>query len=187
MNENLQPCPFCGATHGLYVLDEDSTVDYPHIFCDNCKSIFANEHAETLEQASEMFNNRAPVATDKFFILPKPDKKLGTVVKDFDAFASDFVSVHVGVAPYMDGIIDYINKLADYDCSKEVVKALAVAYGIIDSAKSDSKPLIHCKDCKHYRGIREGYLKFCTKHGHMAELDDFCSWGEEKDEHEVQS
>ena len=111
MNENLQPCQFCGATRGLYVLDEDSTVDYPHIFCDNCKSIFANEHAETPEQASEMFNNRAPVATDRFFILPKPDNNLGTVI-------SDFASGRVGIMPDMAGIIDYINKLADYDCSK---------------------------------------------------------------------
>ena len=38
--------------------------------------------------------------------------------------------------------------------------------------------ITRCKDCKHYRSVREGYLKFCTKHSHMAEPEDYCSWGE---------
>lgn len=46
----------------------------------------------------------------------------------------------------------------------------------------ESDSITRCKDCKHYRSVREGYLKFCTKHSHMAEPDDYCSWGESEDD-----
>ena len=45
------------------------------------------------------------------------------------------------------------------------------------------EPVVRCKDCEHYQSVRIGYPKFCTKHSHMAESDDYCSWAErEKDE-----
>ena len=40
--------------------------------------------------------------------------------------------------------------------------------------------VVRCKDCEHYRSVKEGYLKFCTLHGHMAEENDYCSWEERK-------
>ena len=45
----------------------------------------------------------------------------------------------------------------------------------------ESDRVTRCRDCKHYRSVSEGYLKFCTKHSHMSEPEDYCSWGESED------
>ena len=42
--------------------------------------------------------------------------------------------------------------------------------------------IIRCKDCKHYQTVRIGYPKFCSKHSHMSEPGDYCSWGERNED-----
>lgn len=64
MNEELRECPHCGATRGLYTLDEYGglCVDddlIAQIFCDNCKSAFENENANNGKELIEAWNTRA--------------------------------------------------------------------------------------------------------------------------------
>ena len=64
MNKELRECPHCGATRGLYTLDEygglctdDNLI--AQIFCDNCKSAFENESANNGKELIETWNTRA--------------------------------------------------------------------------------------------------------------------------------
>ena len=64
MSEELRECPHCGATRGLYTLDEygglcadDDLIT--QIFCDNCKSAFENERANNGKELIEAWNTRA--------------------------------------------------------------------------------------------------------------------------------
>ena len=52
-------------------------------------------------------------------------------------------------------------------------------YEITD--KLDSLPeMVLCKDCKHH--VHDGvYAEHCRMHGIMIDADDFCSYGERKD------
>ena len=64
MSEELRECPHCGATRGLYTLDEYGglCVDddlIAQIFCDNCKSAFENESANNGKELIEAWNTRA--------------------------------------------------------------------------------------------------------------------------------
>lgn len=64
MNEELRECPHCGATRGLYTLDEygglcDDEDLITQIFCDNCKSAFENESANNGKELIEAWNRRA--------------------------------------------------------------------------------------------------------------------------------
>ena len=64
MSEELRECPHCGATRGLYTLDESGglCVDddlIAQIFCDNCKSAFENESANNGKELIEAWNTRA--------------------------------------------------------------------------------------------------------------------------------
>lgn len=56
-NVELKPCHVCGATRGLYVLEDYKDFDW-YVFCDNCKTSVYNENAETKEQAIEIWNTR---------------------------------------------------------------------------------------------------------------------------------
>ena len=63
MREELRECPHCGATRGLYTLDEygglcadDNLIT--QIFCDNCKSAFENERANNGKELIEVWNTR---------------------------------------------------------------------------------------------------------------------------------
>ena len=63
MSEELRECPYCGATKGLYTLDEygglcadDNLIT--QIFCDNCKSAFENERANNGKELIEAWNTR---------------------------------------------------------------------------------------------------------------------------------
>ena len=63
MSEELRECPHCGATRGLYTLDEygglcadDDLIT--QIFCDNCKSAFENERANNGKELIEAWNRR---------------------------------------------------------------------------------------------------------------------------------
>ena len=64
MSEELRECPHCGATRGLYTLDEygglcaDNDL-ITQIFCDNCKSAFENESANNGKELIEAWNTRA--------------------------------------------------------------------------------------------------------------------------------
>ena len=55
----LKPCPFCGSSNGLYVLQEDEYGEWI-VFCDMCKTSLHNEnHCETRYDAVSAWNRRA--------------------------------------------------------------------------------------------------------------------------------
>ena len=56
-NVKLKPCHVCGATRGLYVLEDYYDSEW-YVFCDSCKTSVHNERAETKEEAIECWNNR---------------------------------------------------------------------------------------------------------------------------------
>ena len=56
-NVELKPCPVCGATKGLYVIEDNKNFEW-YMFCDNCKTSLHNEHAETMGKAIEILNER---------------------------------------------------------------------------------------------------------------------------------
>ena len=78
MSEELRECPHCGATRGLYTLDEYGglCVDddlIAQIFCDNCKSAFENESANNGKELIEAWNTRAEricEITEFYFCCP---------------------------------------------------------------------------------------------------------------------
>ena len=70
MSEELRECPHCGATRGLYTLDEygglcadDNLIT--QIFCDNCKSAFENERANNGKELIEAWNTRAELTVSR--------------------------------------------------------------------------------------------------------------------------
>lgn len=85
MSDELKPCPHCGATRGLYTLDEygglcsdDDLI--AQIFCDNCKSAFENESANNGKELIKAWNTRAerictPIRLKAYKTLPNGDKK----------------------------------------------------------------------------------------------------------------
>lgn len=54
MTEKLAPCLCCGATKGLYVIEDDEREWY--VFCDGCKMSVHSEHNETRGDAVETWN-----------------------------------------------------------------------------------------------------------------------------------
>ena len=67
----LKPCPVCGATKGLYILEDYHEFEW-YVFCDNCKTSLCNENAQTKEDAIETWNTRyeRTCHLDKSFIAP---------------------------------------------------------------------------------------------------------------------
>ena len=53
----LKPCPVCGATKGLYILEDYHEFEW-YVFCDNCKTSLCNENAQTKEDAIKHWNTR---------------------------------------------------------------------------------------------------------------------------------
>ena len=53
----LKPCPVCGATKGLYILEDYHEFEW-YVFCDNCKTSLCNENAQTKEDAIKYWNTR---------------------------------------------------------------------------------------------------------------------------------
>ena len=53
----LKPCHVCGATSGLYVLEDYEGLEW-YVFCDNCKTSVHSEHALTKEDAIKVWNTR---------------------------------------------------------------------------------------------------------------------------------
>ena len=59
MSEELKPCPCCGSSNGLYVLQEDKYGEWS-VFCDMCKTSLHNEnYCETRDEAVSAWNRRA--------------------------------------------------------------------------------------------------------------------------------
>ena len=59
MGEELKPCPCCGSSNGLYVLQDEKYGEWS-VFCDMCKTSFHNEnHCDTREEAVSAWNRRA--------------------------------------------------------------------------------------------------------------------------------
>lgn len=57
--QELKPCPCCGSSNGLYVLQEDEYGEWS-VFCDMCKTSLHNEnHCDTREEAISAWNRRA--------------------------------------------------------------------------------------------------------------------------------
>lgn len=55
--EELKSCPVCGATKGLYILEDYHEFEW-YVFCDNCKTSLCNENAQTKEEAINIWNTR---------------------------------------------------------------------------------------------------------------------------------
>lgn len=56
--QELKPCPCCGSSNGLYVLQEDEYGEWS-VFCDMCKTSLHNEnHCDTREEAISAWNRR---------------------------------------------------------------------------------------------------------------------------------
>ena len=93
MSEELRECPHCGATRGLYTLDEYGglCVDddlIAQIFCDNCKSAFENESANNGKELIEAWNTRAERTCEvtelsRKYILERTCKNIATNADDF--------------------------------------------------------------------------------------------------------
>ena len=56
--QELKPCPCCGSSNGLYVLQEDECGEWS-VFCDTCKTSLHNEnHCDTRDDAISAWNRR---------------------------------------------------------------------------------------------------------------------------------
>ncbi len=57
-----------------------------------------------------------------------------------------------------------------------------IALDVIDLVKEmptiDAVPVVRCKDCKYYNGIDH----YCVNDGVLVKADDYCSWGERRDD-----
>lgn len=51
-------------------------------------------------------------------------------------------------------------------------------YDIVDAPTVDAVPVIRCKDCKYYNGVDH----YCVNDGVSVKLDDYCSWGERRED-----
>lgn len=63
----------------------------------------------------------------------------------------------------------------------------SVILGVIETIKKsptvDAVEVCYCKDCKHYALWADGRaMNHCDKHDRTAYDDDFCSYGERKEE-----
>ena len=57
--QELKPCPCCGSSNGLYVLQDEKYGEWS-VFCDMCKTSLHNEnHCETRDDAVSAWNRRA--------------------------------------------------------------------------------------------------------------------------------
>lgn len=55
---------------------------------------------------------------------------------------------------------------------------------IVDSMPTiDAVPVVRCKDCEHWQQSVDGITKWCSvMRGRETKYDDFCSYGERRDE-----
>lgn len=57
--QELKPCPCCGSSNGLYVLQDEKYGEWS-VFCDMCKTSLHNEnHCDTRDDAISAWNRRA--------------------------------------------------------------------------------------------------------------------------------
>lgn len=64
-------------------------------------------------------------------------------------------------------------KLMQDGCSAKNLQSIS------DMPSADVVPVVPCKDCKHYRNHPDG---LCYLHAVCVEPDDFCSYGEQREE-----
>ena len=59
IDQELKPCPCCGSSNGLYVLQDEKYGEWS-VFCDICKTSLHNEnHCDTRDDAISAWNRRA--------------------------------------------------------------------------------------------------------------------------------
>ena len=78
-------------------------------------------------------------------------------------------------------IVNHANEFSDMLNRRE--KALLIGGGTscIDKCPTvDAVEVVRCKDCKHIETI-ENSIPYCTWHHSGCGYDDFCSYGERKD------
>ena len=68
----LKPCPVCGATKGLYILEDYHEFEW-YAFCDNCKTSLCNENAQTKEDAIKYWNTRHQIPCETCPQIDNPD------------------------------------------------------------------------------------------------------------------
>ncbi len=83
---------------------------------------------------------------------------------------------------------DLIDRQAAIDDAYAVIVDDAV-YDVVQVETLEALPsvdaveIIRCKDCKHYEEINQPYPQlFCRKHSIDTLDDDYCSYGERKDD-----
>ena len=54
--------------------------------------------------------------------------------------------------------------------------------GLLNTGFVITKKLIRCRNCKHYNLDDSGYYGYCDKYHATFCVDDFCSYGEEKED-----
>ena len=94
--EELKPCHVCGATQGLYVLEDYDSFEW-YVFCDNCKTSVHSEYALTKEEAIKAWNTRWERRCN---LIPAPYREFtigyeykcsmcGCLMTDHDSYCSE--------------------------------------------------------------------------------------------------
>ena len=95
-NVELKPCHVCGATRGLYVLEDYDGCEW-YVFCDNCKTSVHSEYALTKEEAIKAWNTRHEHTCN---LIPAPYREFtigyeykcsvcGCYMTDHDSYCSE--------------------------------------------------------------------------------------------------
>lgn len=92
--------------------------------------------------------------------------------------------------------LDYVGKLIERDgdetsvdwkvWSAILVERGAFKYDLMDAPTIDAVEVVRCKDCTHYgftdNRVPKEQVWWCYKWSNVMREQDFCSYGEEKDE-----
>ena len=85
-------------------------------------------------------------------------------------------------------VVPHVRKVVEYDESGEFITFHAVSEEDIKNAPAvDAVEVVRCKDCKHYKPQNQGAHRNCTTPYCVRVVavkvspDDFCSYGERKD------
>ena len=58
----------------------------------------------------------------------------------------------------------------------------ALMYAVDDAPTVDAVKVVRCKDCKHYRTRWYGFCELIENENIHREDNDFCSWGERRED-----
>ncbi len=131
--------------------------------------------AEKEMQSADVCTHKDKIKTSfaKIFVSGTPDRPYFNILY-FDPADQDY---HIGFSSY---------------CLEYVFKWLSEEFEIEDAPAADVAPVVRCKGCKHYRNHPNGLCYLHTEpkanaHGYSGdavcvEPDDFCSYGEPKEE-----